>query len=358
MIKFHNATDKDGHIIHIDEVTKENRAEHYYCVGCGEEMSAILGDKREHHFRHTVAHCSWESYLHKLAKRRIKEHFESSGEFMVLQQKEVECICDEVCDFFNFYSCRKRNNCQHNLKNFYDTCMEEAPIKGFVADLLLSKYDNKDREPVLIEVLVTHACEPEKIRSGLKIIETTKIESEEDIDNIIRNGFIERINCILYNFKELPRIKVDTNPIERFILHASGGATTKQISCKYLNTRIEKDSIAELNLNLVKGNRHQIYHGSKAYLCAGLYYLRKKGMDVKNCLICKYYKEGSYSNFYYNEPICSLYKKCETPRNPKQSSAIKCQYFSISSDIIKMIEPFLYEVVSELKSPMETERGK
>ena len=27
MIKFHNATGTDGHIIHIDEVTKENRAE-------------------------------------------------------------------------------------------------------------------------------------------------------------------------------------------------------------------------------------------------------------------------------------------------------------------------------------------
>ena len=30
MITFHNATDTNGHIIHIDEVTKENRAEHYY----------------------------------------------------------------------------------------------------------------------------------------------------------------------------------------------------------------------------------------------------------------------------------------------------------------------------------------
>ena len=47
MITFHNATDADGHIIHIDEVTRENRVEHYYCVGCGEEMSAVLGDKRE-----------------------------------------------------------------------------------------------------------------------------------------------------------------------------------------------------------------------------------------------------------------------------------------------------------------------
>ena len=80
MIKFHNATGTDGHIIHIDEVTKENRAEHYYCVGCGGEMSAVLGDKREHHFRHKEAHCSWESYLHNPRSCRTADFiFEKKG---------------------------------------------------------------------------------------------------------------------------------------------------------------------------------------------------------------------------------------------------------------------------------------
>ena len=94
MITFHNATDADGHIIHIDEVTRENRAEHYYCVGCGEEMSAVLGDKREHHFRHKEAHCSWESYLHKLGKKRLKERFDSQKEFII--KYFVEHHCDKV----------------------------------------------------------------------------------------------------------------------------------------------------------------------------------------------------------------------------------------------------------------------
>ena len=76
MIRFHNAKNQDGHIVQINEVTNENRAKHYYCVGCGGEMSAVLGDKRDHHFRHKEAHCSWESYLHKLGKLRLKERFE------------------------------------------------------------------------------------------------------------------------------------------------------------------------------------------------------------------------------------------------------------------------------------------
>jgi len=50
MIQFHNAKDINGHVVHINEVTKDNRAEHYYCLGCGGEMSPVLGDKREHHY--------------------------------------------------------------------------------------------------------------------------------------------------------------------------------------------------------------------------------------------------------------------------------------------------------------------
>ena len=52
----------------------------YYCVGCGGEMSAVLGDKREHHFRHKEAHCSWESYLHNPRSCRTADFiFEKKG---------------------------------------------------------------------------------------------------------------------------------------------------------------------------------------------------------------------------------------------------------------------------------------
>ena len=83
MIQFHNATDTDDKIININDVTRDNRAEHYFCIGCGKEMSAVLGEKREHHFRHKEDTCSWESYLHQLGKKLIKQRFETSTEFIV-----------------------------------------------------------------------------------------------------------------------------------------------------------------------------------------------------------------------------------------------------------------------------------
>lgn len=52
MIKFHEAKDSKGALIDIKEVTKENRVSQYYCIGCGEEVYPVLGNKREHHFRH------------------------------------------------------------------------------------------------------------------------------------------------------------------------------------------------------------------------------------------------------------------------------------------------------------------
>ena len=133
MIKFHNATGTDGHIIHIDEVTKENRAEHYYCVGCGGEMSAVLGDKREHHFRHKEAHCSWESYLHKLGKMRLKQRFDTQKEFVIKYYVEHHCDKAKGCKLEQLYR-DKKCNCREliaiDLKKLFDTCEEEVTYKG------------------------------------------------------------------------------------------------------------------------------------------------------------------------------------------------------------------------------------
>jgi hypothetical protein len=201
-------------------------------------MHPRIGKIKVPHFAHNPGvSCHGESYLHKLAKRRIKEHFASSRQFNLLQKHEVSCASEGNCAFFNKHICHSDNHRLHNLKDYYNTCEEEIRINGFVADLLITMSDKIGREPVLIEVLVTHACERQKIESGLKIIETKSIDYESDIDDIIRNGFVEGENCILHNFKSLPSVQLGTRPIERFILHATGGATSHNIYCKNINKK-------------------------------------------------------------------------------------------------------------------------
>lgn len=346
MITFHNATDADGHIVHIDEVTRENRAEHYYCVGCGEEMSAVLGDKLEHHFRHKKAHCSWESYLHKLAKRKIVEKFMQLTEMRLIRRHEVSCEDEHICPFYSKHYCCNYNSMMHNLLDYYNCCQEEVHIQGFIADLLLTNSNLESREPILIEVLVTHACEPRKLKSGLKIIETINIESEEDIDDIIREGFVEGKNCKLHGFKNLPNKKFSKRPIDRFILHNTGGATTEGIYCRDANIKMRHDSKAELNINSDKLSNYMMSFYGRSEVFAGLIYLKSKGLDIHNCLLCKYYCRNDFTG----DPICKLYKKCGTPHNPKQTSALHCQYYRISQDVMKRIEHNeLIDIVTEIK---------
>ncbi|MBR2195906.1 MAG: hypothetical protein IJ911_09860 [Salinivirgaceae bacterium] len=70
--KYPFAINDDGLPIHIDNISQENRKQtHYYCYGCGAELFPVLGEKREHHFRHEKdAICDPDKYLHDLPRRQ------------------------------------------------------------------------------------------------------------------------------------------------------------------------------------------------------------------------------------------------------------------------------------------------
>ena len=53
-------------------VSTAQRNEKYFCPICGELMTPHMGEIRRWHFVHKNAeNCSYESYLHKLAKIKI-----------------------------------------------------------------------------------------------------------------------------------------------------------------------------------------------------------------------------------------------------------------------------------------------
>lgn len=82
MIQYQNASDSTGKIFSIEKITPENRAStQFFCVGCGAEMIPVLGSKKQHHFRHKEdCKCNFETYLHKLGKRGLKEQFDSQSQ--------------------------------------------------------------------------------------------------------------------------------------------------------------------------------------------------------------------------------------------------------------------------------------
>ena len=86
-IKYQYAYDESKNLVSIKDITKENRNQHQYiCIGCGNPLlpRAIGSKYRRPHFYHKeLVDCSGETYLHKLAKKLIKEKFENSEKFEI-----------------------------------------------------------------------------------------------------------------------------------------------------------------------------------------------------------------------------------------------------------------------------------
>lgn len=346
-IKYSYCVDDDNNLIHINSISNATRhSRKWFCLQCGQEMVANLGNKKSWYFSHKAdTACDGESYLHKLAKRRIKEKFDNSNSFPIEFVREVPCHEAEHCLFVDEFHCHsgKHITIKRDLKSWdnnsiYDTCSPEVVIDEFRPDLLLTNSLKPNREPVFIEIYKTHKSEEEKIKSNHRVIETKKIKSEEDINDIIKYGFIEGQNCEMYNFKLKPSYPyyIGSNPpVDRFIIYKSGltyiiSAMDYELNCEDLNRRHDSRSVAELNIG-INNYLSIILEGSTKYLNSielGLLYLVSKGWKIKNCNLCKYYKFNYFSNY------CTLYKVNNIGRKYlKPNEATNCNRYELNQEL-------------------------
>ena len=339
-IKYQYAYDESKKLVSIKDITKENRNQHQYiCIGCGNPLlpRAIGSKYRRPHFYHKeLVDCSGETYLHKLAKKLIKEKFENSEKFEI--SYPVTRTCQNTNCQLRSEKCEDKNQvCKYDLKQYYDTCTEEAEINGFIADLLLTNSKSTNLAPVLIEVCVTHACEEEKRNSGLKIIEI-KIKNEEDINALLNMEVWEETHEWRYGekevsgplefiafkrtLKELMEIGIARYVFGKFENQQNGYITF--VNCRIAHNKVRKDSLCELNL---LGNyQFQIdYHSLFHSLLIWMY----KYYNIRRCLICKFY----YATMYEEHPICRLSKKYGKPKFPKMTEAEKCSSFHINDNL-------------------------
>ena len=125
MIKYSYCLNENNDLVHISSVSAENRHTHTYrCLQCGQEMTPKLSKNKEgshkSHFAHAAdTACDGESYLHKLAKRRIREKFTSS-----------DCFPIEL-NYKGWFIKGIQQKTRRDLKSWkgnvvYDTCQEEA----------------------------------------------------------------------------------------------------------------------------------------------------------------------------------------------------------------------------------------
>ncbi len=280
-IKYSYCLNENNELVHISSVSAETRHSHtFYCLECGQEMTpkAVSSERVTKYFAHrpgTECSGSYESYLHKLAKRRILNHFNEGGKLTFRRVQELPCKEKESCIFYDDIrnECKGQRAMTFNIRDYYDTLEEEKRVNGYVADLYFSDSKDPKKEGLLIEIYVKHACDPEKISSGLKIIEA-KIENEYDIEYIIKNGFqedgIKEVykgrgqfsdipwvfkRFMFYNFKSLPPVQLRSGHIQRFFVDAYGKPLISSeiaYKCDKSGVRISENSIAELDLNYRK----------------------------------------------------------------------------------------------------------
>ena len=336
-------------VVPIEKVIKEERHLHSYrCMGCGAEMIAKIGEKKKPHFAHkgNGENCSSETYLHKLAKRLIREKFESPDPFIIKYHRIGTCSKINECPFGNKNECEVIQSKPINLKDYYDTCKEEVHIEGFVADLLLTNSLKPEREPVLIEVYVKHECTDEKLKSGLRIIEI-KVESEDDIKallgkdvireslELVKNPELEdyifdKGDAKFYNFDRSTQGE-GGRKIPRFILFGSGKCYVEHYKyyCHSVKKKIRTNSVLEASFIPKEGEEFCYPYEYLGYLIAS-----KNIPNFKTCILCKFRK--SYMDmFMEDKTICCLYKKYNTPKEPEPTYANQCQYYRPEDTILK-----------------------
>lgn len=321
-IKYKYAKDHNQKIVEISTINKHDKNNsQYYCISCGKELIPKLGKKNQHHFAHKSSadniSCNNETYLHKLAKIKIKEKFDHDDALIIKLNKNIICSSVKTCEFsLGTKTCCNTKEKVVNLKSYYNVCTIEKQIENFRADILLEN-NTKSIKPLLIEIRATHQCTEEKINSKLPIIEIP-INSEDDIKDIEKNT---ELKGEIYNItlKDAYRPLEIVYPIQKYTLFSSGKCNEQSLyktTCKNITTLQHKQALLEISVF------NQIF-GINFFL----FYAQSLGYNIKDCSICQHYK---YIQGYLNYPLCMRYKKDNTPKKPHFLYAYRCPYYTIN----------------------------
>lgn len=320
------AIDKDGLLTNVHNAVKGRE---YFCPYCNSPMIPRQGAIRKWHFAHkpdSLIPCSYESYLHKLAKLKIKSWFDESKEFTITFRQKTMCSVLD-CPINLSKKCFWHEYNTYDIKKYYDTCTLEKGVNGFIADLLLTDSSHSNRPPILIEICVSHKSTVEKINSGLRIIEIS-IKSEKDITSLIKDNEISEArdgSAVFYNFnirRSIPSPNFQQNKFHfwidkhnkanRYNLYQNYCLSPLPIfleesifridACFPIDFRFAFEQLANINPNLY----------------------RSLNLNLERCYMCKFYRYIANGDTY----LCILEKYGKPSINSEMSITKACSFFS------------------------------
>ena len=214
-VKYAKVYDKDGNIVDISTVTPVNKQAEYYSIGTKTPMIAALGNNNQHHFRAKRGYfLNGETELHEYAKKMLKHRFDNEKNFFIDIIQKVQCTKIQSCIFYDqndvdLHGCGQIgiHVKKIDLKQYYDTATLEGYYGGFTADVLLTSSKYPNREPVFLEVAVTHKCEEEKIKSKIRIIELVVRREGDVYEPLTQDSSMCGVELSFYNFKDYYSMK-------------------------------------------------------------------------------------------------------------------------------------------------------
>lgn len=286
-------------IVSINDILKGDR-QTFFCCNCGDIMIPKKGQINIHHFAHKTITCSYESYLHKLAKLK----------FYVIYSK---CLAEKKPFFLEYLSDEECNSCEIkmnitckfessfkllDLTKKFDVVEIEKSVDGFVADVLLSSVNHNEK--ILIEFAVNHLCTIEKQQSGLRIVEF-EIANENSLQSlefkVIRR---DRFNLNFYNFKKkFVRGKL-TDPYKCknsfffFFINSEGKASSYVGQMRAILSDIEVNEFLYYEIIEDVQSLHEPTKFIQLVKEAS-----RKGIKVMNCHACNFFKLNTkYDQMY------------------------------------------------------------
>jgi len=310
-----------------DSSVERGQKNTYFCPdpACNQVLKVRKGGKYTDHFAHKKAtSCSgFETSLHLLAKLIFKENYLHCLENKLpfhLEYKEIK-ICNTCHGLNNLpESCElKPKKKLFDLTKKFDKISEEKEIQGFYADILLES--STTEEVILIEFAVTHKCEPEKISSGLRIIEF-QIEEEDDLNFISNHKIAAKPNsCIYYNFnfkhkaENLFTVENCKKSFETFVVFRNGKAKKKKFRPIQIFNGSEKQNY------LLFKNMDIENSGIKTF-SALVKEASKNDIKVKNCYACRF---STINDSYFQ--IHQIWCKKHRAEIPNSNDGNKCSKF-------------------------------
>ena len=375
IIKYKRAKNDNDEIVNIGEVTPEMRkATRFTCISCGNELLACLGSKNQHHFRHkTEVDCNPETYLHKMGKytfiKVYRECLAQGKPFNITLKQKVTCVKEKDCQVKHSFGdildvCSTYEWRNFDLTQYYDCVAEEEHVESFVADILLKR--SKDDQPILVEIMVSHACEENKIKSGYRIIEI-KLNKEDDLELIEscqlkqtelsdsdyfktdrrKNRKNEEEGPIVrfYNFRDAKEKLLNRHEVHQFAIYKNNPShfrLNETVQCGEVDKMLERhrkenNLLYEILLCGEWGFYDEVFlspdgeglWGRNGFVF-GVAMAFEKGFKIRNCFLCKYHALNSYNGFVLetDKPIfCKLYKELQTKPRCYSTQAIDCRAF-------------------------------